>query len=141
MKVVYVTGCLGFIGSYVTRACLKKGWQFRGVDKMTYASNDALLDDFNHYPNFVFEPKDIKDMSFEERGKYFSTQTTDSSTVKGPKPGSDNWTIKSVSNAKIYGAPVGEILAWGFDHKDYKKAYDYTQKFQGDPPSKKKAAK
>ena len=24
MKVVYVTGCLGFIGSYVTRACLKK---------------------------------------------------------------------------------------------------------------------
>jgi nucleoside-diphosphate-sugar epimerase len=24
-KVVYITGCLGFIGSYVTRTCLEKG--------------------------------------------------------------------------------------------------------------------
>ena len=31
-KVVYVTGCLGFIGSYVTRECLKKGWHVRGID-------------------------------------------------------------------------------------------------------------
>ena len=44
-KVVYVTGCLGFIGSYVTRACLEKGWYVRGVDKMTYASNKKLLSD------------------------------------------------------------------------------------------------
>ena len=36
-KIVYVTGCLGFIGSYVTRSCLKKGWYVRGVDKITYA--------------------------------------------------------------------------------------------------------
>jgi hypothetical protein len=34
MKVVYVTGCLGFIGSYVTRKCLEKGWYVRGIDKM-----------------------------------------------------------------------------------------------------------
>ena len=38
-KVVYVTGCLGFIGSYVTRACLEKGWHVFGIDKCTYASN------------------------------------------------------------------------------------------------------
>ena len=45
-KVVYVTGCLGFIGSYITRACLKKGWYVKGVDKMTYASNKYLLQEF-----------------------------------------------------------------------------------------------
>jgi AraC-like DNA-binding protein len=35
VKVVYVTGCLGFIGSYVTRACLSLGWLVKGVDKIT----------------------------------------------------------------------------------------------------------
>ena len=63
-KVVYVTGCLGFIGSYVTRECLKKGWQVRGIDLMTYASNPQLLDEFNNYSNFVFEKKDINDIEF-----------------------------------------------------------------------------
>jgi len=64
MKVVYVTGCLGFIGSYVTRECLKKGWYVRGIDKGTYAANMELLDEFNHYPNFTFEQKDIYDIEF-----------------------------------------------------------------------------
>ena len=51
-KVVYVTGCLGFIGSYVTRLCLKKGWYVKGIDKMTYAANKHLLEEFNKYDNF-----------------------------------------------------------------------------------------
>jgi nucleoside-diphosphate-sugar epimerase len=57
MKVVYVTGCLGFIGSYVTRACLEKGWYVRGIDKCTYASNKDLLSEFTEkYPDkFSFE--------------------------------------------------------------------------------------
>ena len=58
-KIVYVTGCLGFIGSYVTRECLKRGWFVRGIDKLTYASNPLLLEEFNTYKNFVFEQKDI----------------------------------------------------------------------------------
>ena len=66
MKVVYVTGCLGFIGSYITRTCLEKGWYVRGIDKMTYASNPNLLNEFNKYDNFVFENKDINDI---EAGK------------------------------------------------------------------------
>ena len=64
MKVVYVTGCLGFIGSYITRACLEKGWQVRGVDKVTYAANTDLLQEFEDYPNFTFEQKDIKDLKW-----------------------------------------------------------------------------
>ena len=55
MKILYVTGCLGFIGSYVTRECLEKGWYVRGIDIMTYASNPELLDEFEQYPNFIFE--------------------------------------------------------------------------------------
>jgi dTDP-glucose 4,6-dehydratase len=65
-KVVYVTGCLGFIGSYVTRMCLEKGWYVRGVDKCTYASNEELLFEFiDHYPDhFYFERTDINDLKF-----------------------------------------------------------------------------
>ena len=63
-KIVYVTGCLGFIGSYVTRECLKKGWYVRGIDKMTYAANKDLLDEFNSYDNFVFTKCDINELEF-----------------------------------------------------------------------------
>ena len=64
MKIVYVTGCLGFIGSYVTRAWLKKGWYVKGVDKITYAANRDLLEEFNKYKNFSFVHCDINDLKF-----------------------------------------------------------------------------
>ena len=64
MKVVYVTGCLGFIGSYVTRKCLEKGWYVKGVDKITYAANKQLLEEFKAYPNFSFVHCDINDLKF-----------------------------------------------------------------------------
>jgi dTDP-glucose 4,6-dehydratase len=63
-KVVYVTGCLGFIGSYVTRECLKKGWYVKGVDKMTYAANKELLHQFREYDNFSFVDCDINNLKF-----------------------------------------------------------------------------
>jgi dTDP-glucose 4,6-dehydratase len=64
MKVVYVTGCLGFIGSHVTKACLEKGWYVKGVDKITYAANEELLWEFNDYENFSFINSDINDLEF-----------------------------------------------------------------------------
>jgi len=64
MKVVYITGCLGFIGSYVTRLCLDRGWYVKGVDRMTYAANDELLYQFKHYKNFSFVHCDINDLHF-----------------------------------------------------------------------------
>jgi len=64
MKVVYITGCLGFIGSHITRACLLKGWHVRGIDKCTYAANLNLLWEFNEYDNFEFENEDINDIKF-----------------------------------------------------------------------------
>jgi dTDP-glucose 4,6-dehydratase len=63
-KVVYITGCLGFIGSYVTRKCLEKGWYVKGVDKITYAANKDLLEEFKLYPNFSFVHCDINDLKF-----------------------------------------------------------------------------
>jgi dTDP-glucose 4,6-dehydratase len=63
-KIVYVTGCLGFIGSYVTRLCLERGWYVKGVDKITYAANKNLLNEFQQYPNFSFVHCDINDLKF-----------------------------------------------------------------------------
>ena len=62
MKLVYVTGCLGFIGSYVTRKCLERGWKVYGVDKCTYVANTSLLKEFSKYPNFTFIKEDIKNL-------------------------------------------------------------------------------
>jgi dTDP-glucose 4,6-dehydratase len=59
MKIVYITGCLGFIGSYITQACLDKGWYVYGIDKCTYASNITKLDSFLKYKTFKFEKIDI----------------------------------------------------------------------------------
>ena len=61
-KVVYATGCAGFIGYHVTKACLDRGWYVRGVDKLTYAANLNLLEELKKYPNFTFEQKDINDL-------------------------------------------------------------------------------
>ena len=63
-KIVYVTGCLGFIGAYVTRKCLRRGWYVKGVDKVTYAANRDLLREFVVQPNFTFVEKDINDLKF-----------------------------------------------------------------------------
>jgi len=61
-KVVYVTGCLGFIGYHVTKACLEEGWYVRGIDKGTYAANWNLLPELKKYNKFIFEHKDINDI-------------------------------------------------------------------------------
>jgi len=64
IKSVYITGCFGFIGSYVTRACLEKGWHVYGVDKMTYAYFKDAYDEFIEHPRFTFERSDINDLDF-----------------------------------------------------------------------------
>jgi len=65
-KIVYVTGCFGFIGSYITRECLKLGWYVMGIDKCTYASNEELIWDLSaEYPDtFSFIREDINDLKF-----------------------------------------------------------------------------
>lgn len=61
-KVVYVTGCLGFIGFHLTKQCLEKGFYVYGIDKETYASNKAFLRDLISYPKFRYLRSDINDL-------------------------------------------------------------------------------
>jgi dTDP-glucose 4,6-dehydratase len=70
-KIVYVTGCLGFIGVHVTRMCLEKGWYVIGVDKCTYASNLQFLPEFEKNSNFKFIKQDINDLEMLYDCDYF----------------------------------------------------------------------
>ena len=70
-KIIYVTGCLGFIGYHVTKACLNKGWYVRGIDSGTYAANWNLLAELTRYENFIFEKKDINDLDMLYECDYF----------------------------------------------------------------------
>ncbi len=70
-KVVYVTGCLGFIGYHVAKACLDKGWYVFGIDKGTYAANWNLLPELQDYPTFKFSQLDINDLDVLHDCDYF----------------------------------------------------------------------
>jgi dTDP-glucose 4,6-dehydratase len=61
-KVVYVTGCLGFIGYHVTQQCINQGWYVIGVDKKTYAANTQFLPSLLLSNKFKFIESDINDL-------------------------------------------------------------------------------
>jgi len=64
-KIYYVTGCLGLIGSHITRLLLsdKKNYVY-GVDKCTYAANLELIAEFSKQKNFKFIKEDISELKF-----------------------------------------------------------------------------
>ena len=62
MKIVYITGCLGFIGRYVTKLLLDNGYYVYGIDSCTYATDESILSDFIHYEKFKFEKSNILDI-------------------------------------------------------------------------------
>ena len=64
MKIVVITGCLGLIGSYVTRQCIQKGWMVYGIDKFTYAANEESYNEFVQYENFEFVKEDIATLTY-----------------------------------------------------------------------------
>ncbi len=64
MKIVYVTGCLGLIGSHITRACLERGWYVKGIDSLTYAANKDLIQEFSSYEKFSLVKDDINNLKF-----------------------------------------------------------------------------
>ena len=63
-KVVYITGCFGLIGSHITRACLERGWYVKGVDALTYAANEDLIEEFFSYDKFSLVRDDINNLKF-----------------------------------------------------------------------------
>ena len=63
MKLVVVTGCLGLIGSHVTKKCLDLGWQVYGIDKCTHVANLSFIETFKQYDNFTFTKADIANLT------------------------------------------------------------------------------
>lgn len=61
-KIVYITGCLGFIGYHLTKKCLDEGYYVYGIDKKTYASNVQFLSELLKYPQFRFDDCDINEI-------------------------------------------------------------------------------
>ena len=118
MKIVYITGCLGFIGSYVTRACLQKGWYVRGVDKITYAARPELLNEFKKYDTFRFDQTDICDLDRIIDCDYFINTAAESHVDNSIRKSSDFLT------SNIYGVyNILELL------KDYKKSGSHSPVF------------
>jgi dTDP-glucose 4,6-dehydratase len=64
MKLIVITGCLGLIGSHVTRQCLSENWKVYGIDKITYAANLNFLKEFEKNKNFTFIKEDICKLSW-----------------------------------------------------------------------------
>tara|TARA_R100001594_G_scaffold146264_2_gene197454 strand:- start:342 stop:1322 length:981 start_codon:yes stop_codon:yes gene_type:complete len=64
VKLVVITGCLGLIGSHLTKQCLSKGWRVYGIDKCTYAANMNFLEDFLMFENFTFVQEDIASLKY-----------------------------------------------------------------------------
>ena len=64
MRLVVITGCLGLIGSHLTKRCLKLGWQVYGIDKVTYAANEHLIRKFSKNKNFTFVKDDIATLNY-----------------------------------------------------------------------------
>lgn len=69
-KTIIVTGCFGFIGSYITKTCLNKGWKVLGIDKLTYCSDiqqeakSHLYSSTGQWVNFSFIEKDINNLEY-----------------------------------------------------------------------------
>lgn len=63
-KVVYVTGCWGFIGIDVAKRCLEEGYYVIGLDKITYAANPDLQSVLEELApdRFKFVKSDINDL-------------------------------------------------------------------------------
>lgn len=61
-KIVYVTGCLGFIGYHVAKRCLNAGYYVIGVDNETYASNLSFINLLQNYKTFKYINDDINNL-------------------------------------------------------------------------------
>lgn len=65
MKIVCITGALGFIGSYITEECLKLGWYVYGIDACLYGSNKKNFIRFKpHKDRFKFIKLDINNLNY-----------------------------------------------------------------------------
>ena len=108
MKIVYVTGCLGFIGRHVTQLLLDKGWYVYGIDNCTYASDTNFLKCFQSYKNFNFERKNICDIDRLVDCDYFiniAAETHVDNSIRDIRNGMGKPGLKAGNDKKVSGLP------------------------------------
>src|SRR5689334_17019743 len=63
---VLITGAAGFIGSHLTEACLRRGWEVVAVDSLTTyyspAAKVANAENFRHHARCDYHEQDILDL-------------------------------------------------------------------------------
>jgi len=107
MKVVAVTGCSGFIGVSLTRACLQRGWKVWGIDKQTYAARCRASEEFLAFrKSYSSSPEaDIATMDHlfevDHRLQFWRLKRT-SITV--------SWTSKRFSTRTSWGQNILELV-------------------------------
>jgi dTDP-glucose 4,6-dehydratase len=62
--IILVTGGLGFIGKHFVRRCLADGHFVRNIDKIGYAADRAVNEEFATFSNYRFINADIRDLDF-----------------------------------------------------------------------------
>ena len=90
------------MGAYATRKCLERGWMVYGVDKLTYAANPKLLEEFKRHDNFRFEAVDIKNLKHLYDCDYLINYAAESH-VGNSIVSSDEFIMLHISTDEVYG--------------------------------------
>jgi dTDP-glucose 4,6-dehydratase len=63
-EIFVVTGGLGFIGKHFVRRCLEQGRFVKNIDRMSYAADRVVMDEFKLFRNYRFQEADIVSLDF-----------------------------------------------------------------------------
>ena len=63
-EIFVVTGGLGFIGKHFVRRCLERGHFVKNIDRVSYAADRVVMEEFKAFRNYRFYEADIVSLNF-----------------------------------------------------------------------------
>ena len=63
-EIFVITGGLGFIGKHFVRRCLEEGRVVKNIDRVSYAADRVVMEEFKAYRNYRFYETDIVTLDF-----------------------------------------------------------------------------
>ena len=63
-EIFVVTGGLGFIGKHFVRRCLERGHFVKNIDRVSYAADRVVMEEFKAFRNYRFYEADIVSLDF-----------------------------------------------------------------------------
>ena len=63
-EIFVITGGLGFIGKHFVRRCLEEGRFVKNIDRVSYAADRVVMEEFKAYRNYRFYETDIVTLDF-----------------------------------------------------------------------------